>query len=81
MSLYVNLYTILIMSLLSFLGSTFTTTNAISKIYRRPEFAKFLNNVNDKPTQQVIHKFFKNLIMSIVDDIFRESPEIDNSPS
>lgn len=66
------------MSLISFLGSTCTTTHVISKLYRNPEFTDFLKNINEGESQEVLHKFVKNLTLSTLDPIvipFLESPE------
>ena len=56
------------MSLLSFLGSTYTTTHFISQIYRRKEFIDFITNINDGPRSlDVIYKFTRNFILKKCD--------------
>lgn len=56
------------MSFLSFIGSSFTTTNVISQIYNNPDFTNFMKNINDKPTPiEVIETFIRNYILRELD--------------
>lgn len=57
------------MSFLSFFGSTFTTTHIIAQIYRKEEFLDFLRNITEASSVDVLHQFFRNLILMKLDPI------------
>ena len=56
------------MSFLSFIGFNATGAQFLSQIYRRPEFTKFLDNLNEKATSaETLQQFALNFILTNLD--------------